>query len=435
VRILYLTDNYVPEIAAPSFRARDHAREWVGQGHEVTVVTCAPNWPHGRVYEGYRNRLWQVETLDGVRVIRLGTYLAANRGFCKRTLDYLSYMVVATFFAWRYPRFDVLVASSPQFFTAVAGWGVALLRRRPWVFEVRDLWPESIKAVGAMKGRTVRWLERLELFLYRRARRVIVVTEGFRDNLVERGVDAEKVDVVTNGVDTGVFDPARADRAAARASLGIADGVFLAGFVGTTGMAQGLETMLEAARLCRDRSDIRWLVMGEGAERAKLEERATELQLTNVQFRDRVPQEQVADYYAALDAGIIHLRPNPIFRAVLPSKLFELMAMGVPIVMGLAGEAARIVERAGCGVCFPSGDATAMYRAVARLADDAAAGSAMGHRGRAAVAERFARKVKAKEALATLLRAAGHEAEATAQSSPSQKLDDNAATAADVASR
>ena len=182
MKILMLADNYVPEIAAPSFRTHEHVCEWIAQGHDVTVVTGVPNWPHGKTFPGYRNRLFQEERIDGVRVIRVWTYMAANQGFVKRTLDYLSFMFSATFASLRLPACDVVVATSPQFFTAVAGWLIGTLRRRPWVFEVRDLWPESIKAVGVGSGRLIRALERLELFLYRRARRVIVVTESFRQN-------------------------------------------------------------------------------------------------------------------------------------------------------------------------------------------------------------------------------------------------------------
>ncbi|MGH7804975.1 MAG: glycosyltransferase family 4 protein, partial [Candidatus Binatia bacterium] len=183
MRILFLTDNFPPERNAPASRTFEHARRWAARGDEVTVVTTAPNFPEGRVYAGYRNRWYQVEIVEGIRVVRVWTYVAANQGFVRRVLDYLSFLVSGTLGALAQPRPDVVVATSPQFFTAVAGWLVGALRRRPYVFEVRDLWPEEIIAGGGMKpGRVYDALEQLELFLYRRAARVVAVTEAFREN-------------------------------------------------------------------------------------------------------------------------------------------------------------------------------------------------------------------------------------------------------------
>ena len=408
MKILVLADNFVPEIAATSFRVRDHARYWIQQGHEVTVVTCVPNWPHGKVFPGYENRLYQEEWIDGIRVIRLWSYMAANKGFLARSLDYVSYLISATVLCGRYPDFDVVLATSPQFFTAVAGWSVATLRRRPWVFEVRDLWPATIQAVGMSRGVVLRMLEQLELWLYRRARRVIALTDSFKRNLVGRGIDAAKIDVVTNGVDLESFgfDPAKVDRDARR-RLGIPSEAFLAGYIGTTGMCHHLETLVDAAALCRQRHDVRFLIMGEGAEREALEARALRHGLTNLHFADRVPHEQVPDYVAALDLAIIHLRPDPLFRSVIPSKLFEFMAMGVPVLLAVEGESARVVSQAGCGICIAPGDPEAIATAVKNLATDRAALDGMGRRGRQVVAEKYSRPVKADAALCSLEMAAG----------------------------
>lgn len=412
MHILVLADNFVPEIAATSFRVRDHAKLWLAEGHEVTVVTCVPNWPHGKAFPGYRNRLYQVEWLDGVRVIRLWSYMTANKGFLRRTLDYISFMLSAILFCWRYPRFDVILATSPQFFTAVAGWVISILRWRPWVFEIRDLWPASIKAVGAGDGWMIRALERLELFLYRRANRIIALTNAFRRDLVERGIDADKIDVVTNGVDVAQFNRS-AVTYDARQRLGIPADNFLAGYIGTTGMAHGLETILDAAEAVsaqqsaisdkqRATANIHFLIMGEGAERERLEADARRRGLTNLQFADRVPQEDVPNYLAALDVAIIHLRPDPVFKTVIPSKLFEFMAMGVPVLMAVEGESAEIVANCGCGVCIPSGNSQEMAAEVIRLSETRDQLWQMSHRGQTAAAEQFGRHVKARQALSTL---------------------------------
>ncbi len=401
MRILVLTDRYWPEIAAPSFRLHEHARIWIDEGHEVTILTCIPNFPKGRVFEGYTRRLWQEETKDGVRIVRLFTYMTANEGIVKRTIDYASYTAAAIAAAPFLPRFDVALASSPPFFVAIAGWAVALMRRRPWVFEIRDLWPASIHAVGASLGPLLKLVERFELFLYRRADRIISLTHSFQDDLARRGIPRAKNDVVTNGVDAAQFTPETATFDARR-ELGVRRESVLAGYIGTVGMAHGLETILEAAAATRGRADITFLILGEGAERAGLEAEALKRGLTNLLFRDFVPHERMPSYLAALDLSIVHLRPDPLFKTVIPSKIFESMAMGVPIVMAVEGESAEIVRGADAGVCIPSGDAAALAAAVTELADRPEARRRLGHNGREAVRTRYGRRPLALAALRTL---------------------------------
>jgi len=401
MRILILTDRFLPEISAPCFRAMEHARTWIGQGHEVTVVTCAPNSPRGRIFDGYRNRLYQTEEMDGVAVIRVWSYMTPNEGLVKRTLDYMSFMLSATALCWRFPKFDVVLASSPTFFTAVAGFAISILRRRPWVFEVRDLWPASIRAVGASDSRFLDWVEKLELYLYRRAHRIVAVSHAIKRDLVSREVADGKIDVVRNGVDLEQFNPARVTLDA-RARIGVDRDDFLAGYVGTTGMAHGLETIVEAAERCRDLPRVRFLIMGDGARRETLEEDARRRGLTNLIFEDVVPHDHIPSYLAAMDLAIVHLRPDPVFRTAIPSKIFEFMAMGVPILMAVEGESAEIVEQAGCGVCIPSGDAEAMAAQVRRLSGDAGELREMGRRGASAAREIHNRPAQARLELASL---------------------------------
>lgn len=374
MHILFFTDNFPPEVNAPASRTHEHCRLWVGEGHQVTVVTCAPNFPHGRVFPGYRNRLWQEERIDGIRVIRVWTYMTANEGFARRVLDYLSFMVASSIAAVFVRRVDLVIGTSPQFFTAVAARAVATLKRRPFVFELRDLWPESIRAVGAMKAsRVLDWLERLELSLYRSAAAVVCVTHSFRDDLARRGIDPAKVSVVTNGVDIARFTPRPKDAALAR-ELGL-EGRLVAGYVGTHGMAHGLETLLDAAALLRaSPGGERWrlLLLGDGARKAALVELARERGLDTVVFVDSVPKEEVARYWSLLDVSVIHLRPDPLFTTVIPSKLFECMGMGIPVLHGVAGESAGIVEREGVGIVFEPGNAAPLVAGLERFANDAA---------------------------------------------------------------
>lgn len=398
MRILLVTDSFAPEIRAPAFRAMDHAREWVKMGHEVTIVTTAPNAPRGKVFPGYRNRLYQVEITEGIRVVRVWSYMTANEGTIKRTLDYLSFVFTSILFFWRYRKFDVILATSPPLFVPIAGYAISRLRRRPWIFELRDLWPDSIAAVGAKggEGRIFKLLTRLEMFLYRKSDHIVAVTESFRENLTGRGIPAEKIDVVTNGVDAGRFNRQNV-RFDARERLGIGPNAFLSAYIGTVGMAHGLETILDAAERCRDNPDMVFLILGEGAERAKLEADAKRRGLENVIFHDFVPQEDVVSYLGALDATIVHLRPHPVFKTVIPSKIFENMAMGIPMIYAVEGHSAEIVQKAGAGICIPSGDPQAMANALAELVRDPERRAQLGRNGTEAALSQFSRQAKAKD--------------------------------------
>lgn len=371
MHILFLTDNFPPETNAPASRTYEHTREWVAAGHRVTVITCAPNFPTGAVFDGYRNKLWQSETRDGIRVIRVWSYITPNEGFVKRILDYVSFMVTASFAGLFVRQVDLVIGTSPQFFTAVAAWALAGLKRRPYVFELRDIWPESIRAVGAMQeSRVLDALEKLELFLYRRAAAVVTVTNAFRDNLISRGIDRSKISAIRNGVDLARFTPMARDADLA-AELGLED-KFVVGYVGTHGMAHALGTVLESAHALRDDDDIRFVLLGDGAEKPALKARAAKMGLTNVLFLDSVPRADVPCYWALLDASLIHLRKTDLFKTVIPSKLFECMAMGLPVLHGVEGESAEIVRETEIGVVFPSEDAQALQAEIRCLKDDVA---------------------------------------------------------------
>ena len=408
LRILFLTDNFPPEVNAPASRTYEHAREWVRAGCDVTVLTCAPNFPKGELFEGYTNNLYQSEMMDGIRVVRVWTYITANEGFYKRTLDYVSFAAAATLASIGMKRPDIIVGTSPQFFTACAAFAVSVLKRRPWVFELRDIWPESIKAVGALKeGPRLSLLEGLEMFLYRRAKRIVAVTHAFKEALIGRGIDAGKIDVVTNGADLSRFAPRpKPEDLAAR--LGLTD-AFVAGYVGTHGMAHGLDTLLDAAAILQplpEATSIRILMLGHGARKAALVARTQSMGLTNVVFVDSVPKVEVADYWALLDASIIHLKRDPLFTTVIPSKLFECMAMGLPVLHGVQGESAEIVQREGVGETFEPENAAALAEALIRLSREPQ--TLEGYREKAlAAAPRYDRSTQAALMLEALKTAAG----------------------------
>lgn len=372
LHILFLTDNFPPEVNAPASRTHEHCRIWKQAGHDVTVITCAPNFPGGKVFTGYRNRLWQQEYMDGIRVIRVWSYITANEGFVKRILDYLSFMLAAFVAALFVRKVDLVVGTSPQFFTACAAWMVGKCKRVPWVFELRDLWPESIKAVGAMRDSTaIHLLERLELFLYRSADQIVTVTHAFKRKLIARGIEGDKIAVITNGVDLKRFSPADKDPAL-ETRLGL-QGKFVAGYIGTHGMAHALETLLLAAERLQQTTgaeNIRLLFLGDGARKTELKVQADRMGLTNVLFLDSVPKSDVAHYWSLLDVAIIHLRKTDLFTTVIPSKLFECMGMGIPVLHGVAGESAEIVEREHIGKVFEPENAEQLAEELLSMRDN-----------------------------------------------------------------
>jgi colanic acid biosynthesis glycosyl transferase WcaI len=406
MKILFLSDNFPPEGNAPATRLYEHATRWVSAGHEVTVVTCAPNFPEGKLFPGYRNRWRQVEYVDGIRVVRVKTYITANEGFMKRSIDYMSFMVMGFLMGLFEKRPDVVVATSPQFFCAIGGWFLSVFKRRPYVFELRDLWPASITAVGAMrKGFVIRFFEKVEMFLYRRAAAIISVTESFRKELAERGIDKGKIHVVLKGVDLSRYKPRERDAELVR-ELDL-DGKFVAGYIGTHGMAHALPKVVEAAELLRHRQDIVFFFAGSGAERAKIEQLVAEKRLTNVRLIPRQPKERMAALWSLCDIAIVPLRDTEVFTTVIPSKIFESMGMGVPLLMSLPeGEATSIVRSAGAGVCVPPEDPRAMADAVVRLADDKEELARLGSRARDA-AGNFSRDTLADDMLRILKGVAG----------------------------
>jgi glycosyltransferase involved in cell wall biosynthesis len=403
VRILFLTHYFPPEVNAPATRTHEHCREWVAAGHDVHVVTCIPSHPIGRPFPGYRRAWYRHELVDGIHVHRVWTYLAPNRGVIQRGINYLSFAASGAWRAWRLGRFDVAIGTSPQFFCAVGVWLIARLRRLPWVFELRDLWPDSIAAVGAIKQRSVllRWMERLELRLYRDADAVACVTRSFVTTLAARGVDQAKLHFVPNGVVPEFWSTP--DREITRRELGLTSDEVLVSYVGTVGMAHGLRAVLDAAASLRSRvPEIRLLIVGDGAELDQLRAHAAARGQDDVLFTGLVPRTRIPSLLAASDVMLVTLRPSEVFKTVLPSKMFEAMAAARPIVLGVEGEARDTLLRSGGGIAVPPGDAAALADAVCRLARNPALRQLMGESGAAFVRREFSRRVWASRYLMVL---------------------------------
>jgi colanic acid biosynthesis glycosyl transferase WcaI len=401
MRILFLSDNFPPETNAPATRTYEHTKRWVQAGHRVTVVTGVPNFPTGKVFDGYQNRLFQREWIDGIEVVRVWTYITANEGFLKRTLDYMSFMVSAVVAGIFLPKPDVIVATSPQFFTAVAGHLLSRLKRRPFVFELRDLWPDSIVAVGAMQDLwLIRLLRRWEYRLYRGAARIVSVTHSFKTILSGNGVPADRIAVVSNGVDLQAFLPGERPETLA-GQLGLT-AKFIVAYVGTLGMAHGLGALLRAAEVLRERQDIAFVLVGTGAEKMALMEEAVRKGLNNVHFVGAVDKEKVKEYWRLADVALVLLRDSPLFSHVIPSKMFEAMGTARPIILGVRGESEAILKAAGAGIAIPPEDGDALAHAVQALANDAERRIAMGWAGRRFVETHYDRNRLARMMLAVL---------------------------------
>ncbi|MCG8435942.1 MAG: glycosyltransferase family 4 protein, partial [Gammaproteobacteria bacterium] len=355
MRILFFSDHFYPEPSAPAAHVYERAKIWVKAGHDVTVITNAPNTPIGRVYDGYSNAWRYVEEMDGIRVIRVKTYIAENKGNVRRIMDYISYAISAFINALFEKRPDVIISTSPHIFVPLVGCLIAILKRSPHVFEVRDLWPASIAAATNLdKGNLYRFLERLELALYKRATRIIAFTPAFVRDMTSRNVPADKIDLVINGADLNLFQPRPPDDTL-RANLNLRSR-FIVGYLGTIGLAHGLEHVIRVAEILID-EPVTFLFVGEGAKKEELRTMALEYGLDNVRFVSRQIKEEMPRYWSICNISLIHLKNDAVFQTVIPSKIFESMAMGMPILyVGPRGEGSRIIEERSAGLVVPAAD-------------------------------------------------------------------------------
>ena len=389
MRLAYLSHYFPPESNAPAARVHELSRALVRLGHEVHVVTGQPSHPHGVIYPGYRAAEYRRDEVDGIQVHRVPTFPAANRGVLVRGLGYAAMPAAqVAYAARRLPPVDLVLATSPQIFTGLAGLALARLRRIPFVLEVRDLWPESIVSVGALPPRhpVIRALERLEHRLYRGAAGIVSVTDSFVAHFLAHGVDPARIAVIKNGADLDLFDP-ETPPAPLRERLGVAASALLVLFCGTIGMAHDVGLLARAAAIAPADLDAHFVVVGDGAGRADL---AAEIDTLGVGDRvhllPAVPRREVPGLLAAADISAVVLRDSPTFAGVLPSKIFEAMAMRRPILLGVRGEARALVEEAHAGIAFTPGDPAALLTSLRALADLGVAGRlALGATARAHV--------------------------------------------------
>jgi hypothetical protein len=399
MRILFVTHYFKPEGNAPATRVYEMTRRWAAAGHDVTVLTGVPNVPSGIIYDGYRNRRIQEEMLEGVRTVRVWTYIAANKGVVRRIMNYVSFMVSAILGSLRLGRFDCVIATSPQFFCGWAGVWISRIKHCPLVLEVRDIWPESIVAVGALRSqRLIIFLEWLERRMYAAADTIVTVGEGYVRKLLERGVVRGKIHVIPNGVDAEQMRGGDEGRIRQMFELGDR---FVCAYIGTIGMACGLHVALEAGQLLKDKGvdDIVFLLVGDGAVRRELEEQARACGLNNVVFTGRLDKEDIPDCLAAADVCLVHLRRCELFKTVMPSKIFEAAAASKPVILGVEGEAAIVVREHEAGVCIEPENAGELVEAVCALKENNERREALGENGASRIVPAYSYDALAKRYL------------------------------------
>jgi colanic acid biosynthesis glycosyl transferase WcaI len=419
LKILYISQYFPPEMGAPAARVSELSRHWARAGHQVTVLTGFPNHPTGQVPHDYRSkfrRLVTREWIDGVSVVRTWLLPFPNRKTYQRVLNYTSFCFSAAATGMFVSRPELVIGSSPQLLVALSAWWIALCKRVPFIFEVRDLWPESLAAVGV--GGTNSWMWRLLMgiagFLYRKSNHIVVVSPAFRDHLVERWkVPSAKISVIGNGVETGLFSPQQTDPTL-RQALRL-EGKFVVSYIGTLGMAHGLESLLEAAAILqRSSPEVLFLLVGEGADKDRIAASAQSRNLTNVRFLGQQPRERIPAYIGASDACLVLLRKAELFKTVIPTKMLEFMSCARPLILGVDGQARKIMDEAEAGLFVEPENVADLVDAVTRLLSNPALRDFLGGNGRRHVLEKYSRKQTSEEYLLLLESRLGHKPQATA---------------------
>jgi len=407
VKILYVSQYFPPEMGAPSARAVELARHWVKEGHRVTVLTGFPNHPTGVVPPEWRPRLRRLfyrETVHGIDVVRTWLIPLPNRKAHERMLNYSSFCVSAAMRGTTIDRPDVVIATSPQLLVGLSGWWIARLKRVPFIFEVRDLWPESLGAVGVGKDGSIlhRSLAAIATFLYKKSSHIVVVTPAFKEHLIREWlIPADRISIVENGVETDLFAPGDPERALRR-KLHL-EGKFVVCYVGTMGMAHGLDTLIDAAsRLQTANPRVALMLVGEGADKERIKALAHSRGLTNICFIDQQPREHIPAYLRSSDVCLVLLKKTDLFKTVIPTKMLEFMSCARPVILGVEGQARDILNRAHAGVAIEPENTAELVSAISRLASDDSECKRMGHSGRAYIVEHCSRAQTATAYIAVL---------------------------------
>ena len=349
MKILFLTDNFFPETNAPAKRTLEHATEWINLGHSVTIITGVPNFPKGIIFKGYRNKFFQEEYIENIHVKRVWTYVAANKGFLIRIIDYLSFMFSSFICGIFTKKHDVIIATSPQFFTLISGFLISKVRNTPLVIEIRDLWPESVIALGAVKKNNflIKILFRIANYIYKKADIIVVVTDSFKKHLTNLNINEKKIVVIKNGFNFKRNLIPDKTETEVKALYNLNTSNFVVSYIGTVGMAHGVDIVLRTAKKIKN---VTFFIVGEGAEKEKLIKQCKKINIRNIKFIDNLDWQEIVNINQIIDVNLIHLKDLEIFKTVIPSKIFESMALGKPILAGLSGESLELIQRSNSGL-------------------------------------------------------------------------------------
>ncbi len=364
-KLLFLSMHYRPEPC--DTRTSVLAQEMVKRGHISTVLTSFPNYPFGKTYEGYRQRAWQRETIDGVNVVRVPMFPDHSTSIKRRAMSYASFGTSASLLGTMLARRpDLVWIHHPPLTTGLAGWWLSKLKRVPFVYEVHDLWPETLVSSGMVEeNRMTRAIRKTCDFLYQRAAAVVVTSPGMKTHLVQQGLSGEKVHVIPQWADEEALAPTERDEDFGQRH-GLA-GKFNLVFTGNVGVAQGGDSILQAARLLQRLGDVQFVIVGAGVELGALRTKAIAMGLNNIRFLGQFKKEEMPSFFAWSDALLVTLKADPLFAITIPSKTQAYLHAGRPILCGVAGDTAQVIERSGAGLTFPPEDARALAQAICDL--------------------------------------------------------------------
>jgi glycosyltransferase involved in cell wall biosynthesis len=399
MRITFICHYFPPEIGAPSARIYEMAKRWVKEGHEVKVVTCFPNHPTGTIPKEYKGLKYHKEEMDGITIHRNYVYATPNKGFIKKTIGHISFMISSVLFSLKkIGDTDIVITSSPTFFSIISGYYISKRKKVPFILEIRDLWPAAIVELGVLKNKLIiNLLERLELRYYRKSSKLVMVTNAFKLNLIERGIYKDKIEVITNGYEVEMFFPQEKDLELVE-KYGLED-KFIVEYVGVHGISQALDKIILVAEQLTDKKDIQFVFIGEGADKEKLQQMVAEKKLLNVLFIDAQPKEKIPRFYNIADICLVPLKNIPLFKTFIPSKMFEIMGCGIPIIASLEGEAADILRQSQAAVIVSPEDITGIKDSIIKLKNDKILRENMSKSGIKFVKQYYSRELLAKKYL------------------------------------
>ena len=401
MNILIITENFYPERNAPSKRLHDHALEWINLGHQVTILTGVPNAPKGKVFEGYKNKIYQSENIDGIHVKRVWTFIAKNEGFFLRSLDFISFMISSLICGLFIKKHDYIVVSSPQFLPVISGFILSKIKFTPFILEIRDLWPESIVELGSIRKNSliIKILNKIARYIYKKSNLIVVVTNSFKEYLLKINIDENKIIVIENGFN---FDKTLVPNKTAQMiseEYNIDKNKFIVSYTGTIGISHGLEIIIQAAELL---NDVLFLVIGEGSEKESLKKIKEQKKIKNVLFIDTINWQEIVNINQIVDANLIHLRNLALFKTVIPSKIFESMALRKPILAGLIGESIEIITKSNSGLKIIPENPNSLVKNILYLKNNTEMSEIMGNNGFNLVKKKYNRKVLAHQMIQTM---------------------------------